>query len=107
MLSVLRAGSVTHRATFWSTESGIEPIADQLPTDPNAHVIFIPQGSLFYIPFPALKTPTGQYLIEKHTILTAPSIQVLELTHKHRERVSGLTNEVLVVGNKLENKDVN
>jgi len=77
----------------------IEPIADQLPTDPNAHVIFIPQGSLFYIPFPALKTPTGQYLIEKHTILTAPSIQVLELTHKHRERVSGLTNEVLVVGN--------
>jgi CHAT domain-containing protein len=56
----------------------IQPIADLLPTDPNAHVIFIPQERLFLAPFPALQDASGKYLIEKHTILTAPSIQVLD-----------------------------
>jgi CHAT domain-containing protein/Flp pilus assembly protein TadD len=58
----------------------IDPIADLLPTDPNQKVAFIPQGELFLVPFPALKDANGQYLIENHTILTAPSIQVLQLT---------------------------
>jgi CHAT domain-containing protein/Tfp pilus assembly protein PilF len=58
----------------------IEPIADLLPTDPDQKVAFIPQGELFLVPFPALKDANGQYLIENHTILTAPSIQVLQLT---------------------------
>ena len=83
----------------------IQPIADLLPTDPNAHVIFIPQQSLFLAPFPALQDASGKYLIEKHTILTAPSIQVLDLTHKQRQRLGaqGLAplqgNDALVVGN--------
>jgi tetratricopeptide (TPR) repeat protein len=33
----------------------IEPIADLLPKDPNDQVIFIPQGELFLVPFPALQ----------------------------------------------------
>jgi CHAT domain-containing protein len=83
----------------------IEPIADLLPTDPNAHVVFMPQGSLFLVPFPALKDKDGKYLIEKHTILTAPSIQVLQLTHEQRQRVGANSrsplqgNDALVVGN--------
>jgi CHAT domain-containing protein/tetratricopeptide (TPR) repeat protein len=81
----------------------IEPIADLLPTDPNARVIFLPQRSLFLVPFPALQDKQGKYLIEKHTILSAPSIQVLELTHKERQRVgangSSLLKDALVVGN--------
>jgi CHAT domain-containing protein len=62
----------------------IEPIAQFLPTNPNDRVIFIPQDSLFLVPFAALQDESGKYLIEKHTILTAPAIQVLELTHKQR-----------------------
>ncbi|MBD3883394.1 CHAT domain-containing protein [Phormidium tenue FACHB-886] len=58
----------------------IEPIADLLPTDPNDRLIFIPQGSLFLVPFPALQDEAGTYLIKNHTILTAPAIQVLGLT---------------------------
>ena len=65
----------------------IEPIADLLPTDPNARIIFIPQSSLFLVPFPALKDEQGKYLIEKHTILTAPSIQTLDLTRKQKQRL--------------------
>jgi hypothetical protein len=83
----------------------IQPIADLLPTDPNAHVIFIPQERLFLAPFPALQDASGKYLIEKHTILTAPSIQVLEFTRKQRQRVGATHtsplqgNDALVVGN--------
>jgi CHAT domain-containing protein len=64
----------------------IEPIADLdlLPSDPNQRVTFIPQGALFLVPFPALMDETGTYLIEKHTILTSPSIQVLDLNQQQR-----------------------
>lgn len=75
----------------------IEPIADLLPTDPNAHVIFMPQGELFLVPFPALQDANGKYLIEKHTILTAPAIQVLDLTQKQRVKVQQANPKGLVV----------
>jgi CHAT domain-containing protein/tetratricopeptide (TPR) repeat protein len=77
----------------------IQPIADLLPTDPNSHVIFIPHQDLFRVPFPALIDSDGKYLVEKHTILTAPSIQVLELTHKARQNSSRSGQGALVVGN--------
>jgi CHAT domain-containing protein/Flp pilus assembly protein TadD len=77
----------------------IEPIASLLPTNPDEHVIFIPHDSLFLVPFVALQDKDGKYLIEKHTILTAPSIQVLDLTHQQRQNVTG--KDVLVMGNPI------
>ncbi len=75
----------------------ISPIADLLPKNENDRVIFIPQGSLFLVPFPVLQDKNGKYLIEKHTISTAPAIQVLDLTHQQKQKVTG--KEVLVMGN--------
>ncbi|MBD2208025.1 CHAT domain-containing protein [Calothrix sp. FACHB-1219] len=63
----------------------IKPIAEYLPKNPNDRVIFIPQESLFLVPFPALQHEQDKYLIDKHTILTAPAIQVLDLTRKHKQ----------------------
>ncbi|MBD1861121.1 MULTISPECIES: CHAT domain-containing tetratricopeptide repeat protein [Trichocoleus] len=77
----------------------IQPIADLLPTDPNAHVTFLPQEALFLVPFPALQASNGRYLIEQHTVLTAPSIQVLDLTRQKRQQQSGKAKNLLVVGN--------
>ncbi|WP_228059629.1 CHAT domain-containing protein [Plectonema radiosum] len=81
----------------------IAPIANLLPKDPNEKVIFIPQESLFLVPFPALLDDEEKYLIEKHTILTAPSIQVLDLTRKQKENSLKIEtsdrNTALVVGN--------
>jgi tetratricopeptide (TPR) repeat protein len=77
----------------------IEPIADLLPTDPAAKIIFIPQGELFFVPFVALQDAAGKYLIEKHTILTAPAIQILELTSQKPQDISNLGEDILVVGN--------
>lgn len=78
----------------------IQPIADILPSNSNDRVIFVPQGSLFLVPFPALQDSSGQYLIERHTILTTPSIELLNLTQKQREKVQqAALHEVVVVGN--------
>jgi CHAT domain-containing protein len=78
----------------------IEPIADLLPTDPNAHVIFIPHQSLFLAPFATLQNAQGQYLIEKHTIIIAPAIQILQLTRQARQKVRQVSPQnILVVGN--------
>ncbi|HBB36125.1 MAG TPA: Fis family transcriptional regulator [Cyanobacteria bacterium UBA9273] len=82
----------------------IDPIADLLPTNPAQHIIFIPQKSLFLVPFPALQDENGKYLIEKHTILTAPAIQVLQLTAHQKTRILPAdtkieNNQAVVVGN--------
>jgi CHAT domain-containing protein len=82
----------------------IDPIIDLLPTDPDEKVAFIPQGSLFLVPFAALQDENGTHLIEKHTILTAPSIQVFGLANAPRLRsghrsLSGVEGNALVVGN--------
>jgi len=80
----------------------IKLVADLLPKQETEKIVFIPQESLFFVPFPALQDEDGKYLIEKHTILTAPSIQVLDLTHKQQVgHTDGkiLPGDVLVVGN--------
>ncbi|MEG4355793.1 CHAT domain-containing protein, partial [Microcoleus sp. Aus8_D1] len=80
----------------------IQPIADLLPADPNAPIVFIPHQSLFLVPFVALQDPAGQYLIEKHTILTAPALQILQLTRQSRQKVRQLSLQTnLVVGNPI------
>lgn len=77
----------------------ITPIADLLPVDPNDRVIIIPQESLFLVPFPALQGSQGQYLIQQHTLLTTPAIQVLEITRRMKRPGSDLFAAALIVGN--------
>lgn len=74
----------------------IEPIADLLPENPDQPVIFIPQGELFLIPFPALQSPDGKFLIERHTLQVAPSIQTLSLKESSQLLA---THPALIVGN--------
>jgi tetratricopeptide (TPR) repeat protein len=81
----------------------IDPIADLLPTDPNQHVVFIPDRTLFLVPFVALKDANGQYLIQKHTIRTSSSIQLLDKTRALKTRPKG--DRTLIVGNPLMPND--
>ncbi|MEO1400380.1 MAG: CHAT domain-containing protein [Cyanobacteria bacterium J06635_1] len=79
----------------------INPIADWLPSDPTAHVTFIPHQALFQVPFAALQDETGRHLIEHHTLLSAPSIQTLGLTGQ-KQTVDFATlsrDDFLIVGN--------
>jgi CHAT domain-containing protein len=75
----------------------IAPIATELPKDPNQQVIFLPQGDLFMVPFAALPDAQGKYLIERHTIAIAPSIQTLEFTQVLAKRV-GASGSALIIG---------
>ena len=80
----------------------IAPIKQFLPEDENDHVIFIPHQELFSVPFPALQDEQGTYLIKNHTILTAPSIQALQLTNQRRKKLGNKDlsqSEFLIVGN--------
>ena len=83
----------------------IKPIAKHLPKNPDDRVVFIPHESLFLVPFPALMDENQKYLIEKHTILTAPAIQVLEFTEKTNPtpiKFASLSqDEKLIVGNPI------
>jgi CHAT domain-containing protein len=76
----------------------IEPIEDLLPTSPEEHVVFIPQNSLFLVPFPALEDSSGRYLIEKHTIRTAPNLQSLLNKRNPLDRFPR-GRDILIVGN--------
>ena len=57
----------------------IDPIAQHLPPDPTEPVVVIPQESLLLVPFAALLDDDNRYLIEHHTLLSAPSLQALGL----------------------------
>ena len=76
----------------------IEPIAGLLPKDSNARIIFIPHRELFLVPFPALLDADGKYLIEKHTISIAPSIQILDSTYQLQQKNAGIVKDIMVVG---------
>ena len=83
----------------------IEPIQDLLPQTPEDKVVLIPQGDLFLVPFPALIDAAGDRLIQHHTLLTAPSMSVLDLTYQRRTQLRGIhtlspeSADWLIVGN--------
>ena len=80
----------------------IDPVIDLLPKNAKKRVIFIPQGPLFFVPFSALRGLDGKYLIEHHTILISPSIQILELTRQYQQRRGhSKLPKALIVGNPL------
>ena len=78
----------------------IRPVAELLPSKPEKRVAIIPHRDLFLVPFPALRDADGHYLIDRHTVLFAPSIQVLQLTAElRRPRRQGSAGQALVIGN--------
>jgi CHAT domain-containing protein len=74
----------------------IAPIAADLPKDPNQRIIFLPQGPLFLVPFAALQDDQGRYLIDQHTLSTAPSIQTLQLTREQAKLAQTNGNQLIV-----------
>jgi CHAT domain-containing protein len=77
----------------------IQPIEGLLPADPQAPVLFVPQDTLYLLPFAALEDTKGKYLIEKHTIASEISLKVLELGRKQLDRLPKQSMAVIAVGN--------
>lgn len=76
----------------------IEPVEDLLPAREGARLLFVPQGALFVVPFPALENPEGIPLVARYAISIVPSVQTLALISVRRQAAPA-TGPALVVGN--------
>jgi len=76
----------------------IAPVADLLPTTPGAEVVFIPDGSLHYVPFAALQAKDGTYLIDRYTIRLLVSLGDVD-TQTRSANQNAPSDHALVVAN--------
>ncbi|MBP8274632.1 MAG: CHAT domain-containing protein, partial [Acidobacteria bacterium] len=63
-----------------------------------SHVIVIPDGPLWQVPFQALRTPRGKFMIEEHAVSYTPSIAALSALDARRERRSAAAPYLLALG---------
>ncbi len=80
----------------------IAPIQAYLPESPDAVVTFVPHGALFSVPFCALMSPKGKYLIEERAVSYLPAVGVLRATEKIASESDRVTdNTLLAFGNPI------
>jgi CHAT domain-containing protein len=72
----------------------IKPVEQDLSG--KKHLVVIPHGMLHYLPFQALRSPEGKYLIESYTMSYLPSASVLKYA---REKNRGNRSDLLAVAN--------
>ncbi|MGE5843141.1 MAG: CHAT domain-containing protein, partial [Deltaproteobacteria bacterium] len=60
------------------------------------HLVVVPHGMLHYLPFQALRSPNGKYLIESYTVSYVPSGSVLKYA---REKNRGNRSDLFAVAN--------
>ena len=72
----------------------IKPVEQELAG--KKHLVVVPHGMLHYLPFQALRSPEGKYLIESHTVSYLPSASVLKYA---REKNRGNREDLLAVAN--------
>jgi CHAT domain-containing protein len=71
----------------------LEPLRPEIRGD---RVVFVPHGVLHYLPFTALRSPAGRWVVEDFAVSTLPSASVLRyLTDKG----AGASTRALVIGN--------
>jgi CHAT domain-containing protein/tetratricopeptide (TPR) repeat protein len=75
------AAPATQATASWKSlyRSLIEPVRRWLPA-PGGHLTIIPEGPLMRLPFAALATAAGRYLIEDYSLSYAPAGAMLDAT---------------------------
>ncbi len=75
----------------------LKPAAAQLRG--KTRLLIVPDGALWELPFQALQTPQGRYLIDDHAICYAPSLTVLrEMSNARRVREARFLPTLLAMG---------
>jgi CHAT domain-containing protein len=81
-------------------DSLIAPVESKGYLKTNVTVCIVPDKSLAFLPFAALLSPAGRYLIQDYTIQIAPSATVFAKSSEAAKRLSGNRMErLLSVGN--------
>ena len=71
-------------------------VASARPHIRGKNLLIVAHDVLHYLPFGALRTPEGRWLIEDYTITTLPSASVLKFL---QDKGAGASNRALAVGN--------
>jgi len=71
----------------------LEPLQPEIRSN---RVVFVPHGVLHYLPFPALRSPAGRWVVEDFAVSTLPSASVL---HYLTDKGTGASSRALVIGN--------
>jgi len=80
----------------------IQPVQSFLPEAQESTVTFVPHGALFSVPFAALMSANGKYLVEERTVSYLPAIGVLRATEKiDSESDRTADNTLLAFGNPI------
>lgn len=66
--------------------------------DTVRHLIIVPDGALWRVPFQALQTPRGKFLIEERAVSYAPSLSALAVLLERRTRRSAAQPFMLALG---------
>lgn len=76
----------------------LAPVAAELRD--HARLVIVPDGALWELPFQALITPQGNYIVEHHAISYTPSLSVLAaMVTGHNGSTSNNTRDLLAFGN--------
>ena len=78
----------------------ILPVQDSMPAR-GSHLTIVPYGPLFRLSFAALQDGQGRYFVESYALNYAPSLGVLRLTGKRKERLGQRTPHYLIVADPL------
>lgn len=80
----------------------IQPVKSFLPEAQESVITFVPHGALFSVPFAALMSDRGKYLVEECTVSYLPAIGVLRATEKiASESDRTADNTLLAFGNPI------
>ncbi|MEO7274531.1 MAG: CHAT domain-containing protein, partial [Vicinamibacterales bacterium] len=90
--------SATAAARPWRALSAalLDPIRSKLPRRIGSRLTIIPHGPLFSVPFAALPSASGRYLIESYDLHYVPAVGVL--TYTTGAHVEGPRRAALLVG---------
>jgi CHAT domain-containing protein len=71
----------------------LEPLRPEIRGD---RIVIVPHGVLHYLPFPALRSPAGRWVVEDFAVSTLPSASVLRYLS---DKGAGAPARALVIGN--------
>ncbi len=96
-----KSQAAQYRTVFQTLDSLlIQPVARYLPKDSSRQLMILPHDILFLLPFACLMNNNGQYLTQRYTFSTAPSIGLLKFTRgRIREQQDREKPKLLLMGN--------
>lgn len=77
----------------------VQPVENELPTEPGSLLTIVPYGPLFQLPFAALIDERNRYLVERHALHTVPAVGLLAYTEKNEDAAEKLPPHYLFVAN--------